>query len=309
MNMKIGEPRPEQTATVEALVRELKNLDEAAFPALHALAENELFRLRGGIADSIDIVSNRQVKIRAKIEIPTTQYPGFNFVGKLLGPGGQTLRATQESTKTKMAILGAGSLRDDSKERELLSSGDPKYQHLKQKLHLQVDSLAPPSEAYYRLSHAIAELRKIMLPESTEFPPPPWFTQASPTMMDPRNAGPMRTGRTPTPHGPFHVPPPGSPFRGRGKPWVNRGAASNGSTVMPTAQAVAPDAYGNGGTPAVYPNMNMYEQPEYTANVYEEFGGSYGQDDSWGKVGVTDARGRGRAHPYARPGMKPNETQ
>ncbi|GAA53546.1 KH domain-containing RNA-binding signal transduction-associated protein 2 [Clonorchis sinensis] len=164
--MKVGEPRPEQAGAIEAIVRELKNLDEKAFPALHALAENELFRLRGGIAESIDIVSNRQVKIRAKIEIPSSQYPGVNFVGKLLGPGGQTLRATQESTKTKMAILGAGSLRDDSKERELLSSGDPKYQHLKQKLHLQVDSLAPPSEAYYRLSHALAELRKVMLPSA-----------------------------------------------------------------------------------------------------------------------------------------------
>lgn len=126
----------------------------------------ELFRLRGGIAESIDLVSNRQVKIRVKVDIPQTQYPTVNFVGKLLGPGGSTLRAVQESTKTKMAILGAGSLRDEAKERELLSNGDPKYQHLKQKLHLQVDSLAPPAEAYYRLSHALAELRKIMLPVS-----------------------------------------------------------------------------------------------------------------------------------------------
>ncbi|CAH8470525.1 unnamed protein product [Dicrocoelium dendriticum] len=307
--MKIGEPRPEQTATVEAIVRELKNLDENAFPALHALAENELFRLRGGIADSIDIVSNRQVKIRARVEIPSSQYPNINFVGKLLGPGGQTLRAAQENTKTKMAILGAGSLRDDSKERELLSSGDPKYQHLKQKLHLQVDSLAPPAEAYYRLSHALAELRKIMLPTS-EFPPPPWVPQGSPSMASPMGVGRMRDGRSPNPRGPFHVPPPSSPFRGRGKPWINRTPTSNGNPIMTTPTSVAPDAYNNGAVQPVYPNMTMYEQQSYpTTNVYEEFGATYGQDDSWGKVGVTDGRGRGRAHPYARPGMKIDETQ
>ncbi|CAL8094664.1 unnamed protein product [Calicophoron daubneyi] len=286
--MKIGEPRPDQTATVEAIVRELKNLDESAFPAIHALAENELFRLRGGIAESIDIVSNRQVKIRARVEIPQSQYPGVNFVGKLLGPGGQTLRAVQENTKTKMAILGAGSLRDDSKEKELLSSGDPKYQHLKQKLHLQVDSLAPPSEAYYRLSHALAELRKIMIP--SEFAPPPW-AQGNP-MMNQRGGGPMRGG---------------SPsFRGRGKPWMNRGGAANGGSVVPPVPPVAPDAYGNGTNPPVYTEMPVYDQTQYPPNMYEEFGASYGQDDTWGKVGLTDARGRGRAHPYARPGLKPD---
>ncbi|OON18404.1 hypothetical protein X801_05742 [Opisthorchis viverrini] len=306
--MKVGEPRPEQAGAIEAIVRELKNLDEKAFPALHALAENELFRLRGGIAESIDIVSNRQVKIRAKIEIPSSQYPGVNFVGKLLGPGGQTLRATQESTKTKMAILGAGSLRDDSKERELLSSGDPKYQHLKQKLHLQVDSLAPPSEAYYRLSHALAELRKVMLPESNECPPPPWVPQGTSPMVGSRGGGQFRGGRSPNPRGGFHVPPPSSPYRGRGKPWVSRGGPTNGSPMISSTPPVAPDVYGNGTTAPVYPTMNMYEQPDYSTNVYEEFGSNYGQDDSWGKVGLTDARGRGRAHPYARPGMKTNET-
>lgn len=121
--------------------------------------------MRGGICDSLDVLNNRPVKIRTRVEIPQA-HVGVNFVGKLLGPGGKTLRAVQETTKTKMAILGAGSLRDDSKEKELLSSGDPKFQHLKQKIHLQVDSLGPPSEAYYRMAHALSELRKIMTPVS-----------------------------------------------------------------------------------------------------------------------------------------------
>lgn len=126
----------------------------------------ELFRLRGGIADSLDIIENRRVKVRSKVNIPTEQYPHINFVGKLLGPGGQTLRQIQDETRTKMAILGTGSLRDENKEKELLSSGDPKYQHLKQPLHLQIDCLAPPAEAYYNISHALAQVRRVMLPVS-----------------------------------------------------------------------------------------------------------------------------------------------
>lgn len=39
----------------------------------------------------------------------------FNFVGKLLGPKGNSLKRLQEDTITKMAILGRGSMRDRNK--------------------------------------------------------------------------------------------------------------------------------------------------------------------------------------------------
>lgn len=39
----------------------------------------------------------------------------FNFVGKLLGPRGNSLKRLQEETLTKMSILGKGSMRDKTK--------------------------------------------------------------------------------------------------------------------------------------------------------------------------------------------------
>ena len=51
----------------------------------------------------------------------------FNFVGKLLGPKGNSLKRLQEETITKMAILGRGSFRDKAKEEELRTNPDPKY--------------------------------------------------------------------------------------------------------------------------------------------------------------------------------------
>jgi hypothetical protein len=42
----------------------------------------------------------------------------FNFVGKLLGPKGNSLKRLQEDTMTKMAILGRGSMRDKHKVRD-----------------------------------------------------------------------------------------------------------------------------------------------------------------------------------------------
>lgn len=43
----------------------------------------------------------------------------FNFVGKLLGPKGNSLKRLQEETMTKMAILGRGSMRDKAKVRKI----------------------------------------------------------------------------------------------------------------------------------------------------------------------------------------------
>lgn len=45
----------------------------------------------------------------------------FNFVGKLLGPKGNSLKRLQEDTITKMAILGRGSMRDRNKVIGLLT--------------------------------------------------------------------------------------------------------------------------------------------------------------------------------------------
>ena len=36
----------------------------------------------------------------------------FNFVGKLLGPKGNSMKRLQERTMTKMAVLGRGSMRN-----------------------------------------------------------------------------------------------------------------------------------------------------------------------------------------------------
>lgn len=42
----------------------------------------------------------------------------FNFVGKLLGPKGNSMKRLQEETMCKMAVLGRGSMKDRQKVRQ-----------------------------------------------------------------------------------------------------------------------------------------------------------------------------------------------
>nr|DBA23964.1 TPA: hypothetical protein GDO54_011675 [Pyxicephalus adspersus] len=89
----------------------------------------------------------------------------FNFVGKLLGPRGNSLKRLQEDTLTKMSILGKGSMRDKAKEEELRKSGEAKYFHLNDDLHVLIEVFAPPAEAYARMGHALEEIKKFLIPD------------------------------------------------------------------------------------------------------------------------------------------------
>ncbi len=113
----------------------------------------------------------------------------FNFVGKLLGPKGNSMKRLQEETMTKMAVLGRGSMRNkqqvrtntklesvcflqeipqSSQEQELRNSSEPKYAHLSDDLHVEITAFAPPSEAHARIAYALAEVRKYLIPDAND---------------------------------------------------------------------------------------------------------------------------------------------
>lgn len=89
----------------------------------------------------------------------------FNYVGKLLGPKGNSLRRLQEETQCKIVILGRFSMKDRAREEELRNSSDAKYAHLNLPLHVEVSTIAPPAEAYARIAYALAELRRYLIPD------------------------------------------------------------------------------------------------------------------------------------------------
>lgn len=56
-------------------------------------------------------------------------------------------------------------MRDKQKEDELRNSGDPRYGHLNQQLHVEISTVASPAEAYANIAYALAELRKYIMPD------------------------------------------------------------------------------------------------------------------------------------------------
>ncbi|XP_034040950.1 KH domain-containing, RNA-binding, signal transduction-associated protein 2 isoform X2 [Thalassophryne amazonica] len=153
------------------LMAEKNSLDPSFVHAVRLLAEEiekcegEELRKDGDMKKYLDIISNKNIKLSERVLIPVQQYPKFNFVGKLLGPRGNSMKRLQEETGVKMSILGKGSMRDKDKEEELRKSGEAKYAHLSNDLHVLIEVFAPPGEAYSRMSHALEEIKKFLVPD------------------------------------------------------------------------------------------------------------------------------------------------
>uniref|UniRef100_A0A673V897 KH RNA binding domain containing, signal transduction associated 3 n=2 Tax=Suricata suricatta TaxID=37032 RepID=A0A673V897_SURSU len=150
------------------LMAEKDSLDPSFTHALR-LVNQEIEKFQKGESKDeekyIDVVINKNMKLGQKVLIPVKQFPKFNFVGKLLGPRGNSLKRLQEETLTKMSILGKGSMRDKAKEEELRKSGEAKYFHLNDDLHVLIEVFAPPAEAYARMGHALEEIKKFLIPD------------------------------------------------------------------------------------------------------------------------------------------------
>ncbi|XP_042166519.1 KH domain-containing, RNA-binding, signal transduction-associated protein 3 isoform X1 [Oncorhynchus tshawytscha] len=229
----------------------------------------------------IDVVINKNMKLGQKVLIPFKQFPKFNFVGKLLGPRGNSLKRLQEDTLTKMSILGKGSMRDKEKEEELRKSGEAKYQHLNEDLHVLIEVFAPPAEAYNRMGHALEEIKKFLIPDYNDE-----IRQAQLQELTYLNGGsedakvPAVRGKLPAARG-RGTPAPG-PIRSRGgvpppHVAVPRGAAPRGAppSRVPSARGRGVPAPRARGAP---PSAGYRPPPPLAQDTY----GEYEYDDGYG---------------------------
>jgi len=163
----------ERKEYIEELTREREGRKENSH--VRKLIEREISLVQSGHIQPtsienrlVDVYREKPIRLVVKVAVPVKEHPKFNFVGKLLGPKGNSLKRMQEETLTKMAVLGKGSMRDKVKEEEMRLSKDPKYQHLNEDLHVEITAFAPPAEAHARLSYALTEVRKYLIPDSND---------------------------------------------------------------------------------------------------------------------------------------------
>jgi hypothetical protein len=93
-----------QPHTAETTVPEHWDFEEEA-----VVAESNY--LDGSIDCPPEADEATQHTAQLKIRIPVEEYPGYNFIGRLLGPRGATLKQLETQSKCRLYIRGRGSLR------------------------------------------------------------------------------------------------------------------------------------------------------------------------------------------------------
>ncbi|KAF3514919.1 hypothetical protein F2Q69_00001182 [Brassica cretica] len=97
-----------------------------------------------------------------RIDIPVEEYPNFNFVGRLLGPRGNSLKRVEASTGCRFLIRGRGSIKDQYKEE--MMRGKPGFEHLSEPLHILVEAELPIEIVDARLMQAREVLDELLTP-------------------------------------------------------------------------------------------------------------------------------------------------
>eukprot|EP00745_Piridium_sociabile_P023498 TRINITY_DN3665_c0_g1_i2.p1 TRINITY_DN3665_c0_g1~~TRINITY_DN3665_c0_g1_i2.p1 ORF type:complete len:366 (+),score=93.85 TRINITY_DN3665_c0_g1_i2:76-1173(+) len=279
-------------AQINGYKEELQEELQKADPNSHAsrLITQEIERLEKGddrkenrSVAFIDVHPNQPQNTGLKVRIPIREFPRFNFVGKLLGPKGNTLKRLQEETGCKMAILGKGSMRDKAKEEEMRKEGGKKYSHLTDELHVFVEVQAEMTDAYRRLAHAVSELKKFLVPDANDDIRQQQLQEMMYMGDDARGGGRggFRGGRG----GPAGRGGPPAPVRGSRGGAAPRGAPSRGGAAP--VRGGASRGRGGGGAPPPPPQASGYDDYGYTDSGY---GGSssYSQQRGGGSTAAYD---------------------
>lgn len=113
-------------------------------------------------------VAPAAVRKRVKLPVPADKYPEYNFVGRLLGPRGTTLKTLERDTACKIMIRGKGSIRKD-KEPDV--RGKPGWEHVfNEALHvvIEVGDALDDASAAIALQRAKEAVEVLLVPVPEE---------------------------------------------------------------------------------------------------------------------------------------------
>lgn len=157
---------------LEELVREAEVLStlKASVPYAWKILEHEigLARLAAASDRPAPPTPRQSVRKRVKLRVPAEKYPDYNFVGRLLGPRGATLKRLERDTACRIMIRGKGSIRKD-KEAEV--RGKPGWEHVfLEPLHvvIEVADAADDSTANRILARAKEFVEYLLVPVPEE---------------------------------------------------------------------------------------------------------------------------------------------
>lgn len=152
---------------LQILKQERSRLDES-FPEVLQLLDREIERIETGFeSDKFIELHQNPAKVEFRVRLPVKEYPQANFVGRLVGPSGATIKDLQATSGCRIAVFGRGSIKDRAKEEELRKQGG-KYAHLNSDLHVHLYATGNTVSCYKRIALAMELIEPLLAPEFHE---------------------------------------------------------------------------------------------------------------------------------------------
>ncbi|GMT25760.1 hypothetical protein PFISCL1PPCAC_17057, partial [Pristionchus fissidentatus] len=105
------------------------------------------------------------VTVQEKIPIP--YYPRCNFIGRILGPRGISVKQVESETGCHILVRGRGSVKDPVREARLLNH--PGWEHLTEPLHVLIKATdVSQVSAESKLRRGVAAVSKLLTPTNDE---------------------------------------------------------------------------------------------------------------------------------------------
>ncbi|KAF8383909.1 hypothetical protein PRIPAC_73051, partial [Pristionchus pacificus] len=103
------------------------------------------------------------VTVQEKIPIP--YYPRCNFIGRILGPRGISVKQIESETECNILVRGRGSVKDPVREARLLNH--PGWEHLTEPLHVLIKATdVSQALAEVKLHRGVSAVSKLLTPSN-----------------------------------------------------------------------------------------------------------------------------------------------
>ncbi|GMR41512.1 hypothetical protein PMAYCL1PPCAC_11707, partial [Pristionchus mayeri] len=117
------------------------------------------------VGSHLDPFEEGGVTVQEKIPIP--YYPKCNFIGRILGPRGISVKQIEGETECLILVRGRGSVKDPVREARLLNH--PGWEHLVEPLHVLIKATdVSQAQAEVKLRRGVQAISNLLTPTNDE---------------------------------------------------------------------------------------------------------------------------------------------
>uniref|UniRef100_A0AC34QYU9 K Homology domain-containing protein n=1 Tax=Panagrolaimus sp. JU765 TaxID=591449 RepID=A0AC34QYU9_9BILA len=116
------------------------------------------------------VLPESEFKVSKQHKILVPEHPNYNFIGRILGPRGISVRQLESATGCGILIRGKGSVKNGQREEMLRCKETPGFEPLKEQLHVLITAKGrTESEAERKLDNCRRRIEMLLKPEYDDY--------------------------------------------------------------------------------------------------------------------------------------------